>query len=87
MIEENAIVKGFLIDDDFRKTKDDHKYILLWSSKFHRLINRIMRKYDIMTLMKHSKYVKHFIMKIIKYFVAHGVFRSEVNKMSRYVYR
>lgn len=87
ILEENAIVKSFIMDEDFRSNTNKHKYIILWASKFHRLINRIMRRYPIEIIMKHTKYTRHFIKRMLQYFYTSGLNKTKLTKLGRHLYR
>ena len=86
MIAENSHVKSFLLNEDFRKDKNRHKYVILWSSKFYRLINRIMRIYHLHDIMK-TKYTRHFVKRMIKYFFEYGLEINELLKKGSKLYR
>jgi hypothetical protein len=55
-------------DKEFKNNKNPHKYCMLWASKFHKLINQIMRDDLIKTNPNNFKYSLIFIRKLIKYF-------------------
>jgi hypothetical protein len=83
----NASVKAFLLDDDFREDKNPHKYIILWSSKFYRLINKVMRNHDISEILQRTKYIRRYITKMVKYFFKYGLYKDDLIKRSQKLYR
>jgi len=87
MIKDNATVKAFLLDVDFRSDRNKHKYVLLWTSKFYRLINRIVRAHTLQYVMKNAKYTRHFIKRMVAYFYENGVYKKDLQKMSSTLYR
>lgn len=83
----NASVRPFLVDDDFKRDKNPHKYVLLWSTKFYRLINNIMRAFPLEIVLRETKYTKYYVIKLVKYFIKHGVSKKEVMERSPLLYR
>jgi hypothetical protein len=83
----NASIKSFLIDEDFRKDKSPHKYVILWSSKFYRLINVVMRNNPIEEVLKSTKYARRYIIKMVRYFFKYGLYKEDIIKRSPYLYR
>ena len=83
----NSSVKQFLIEDDFRNDKNQHKYILLWSTKFYRLFNKIMRNFGIDEIMKETKYTRRYIIKIVKYFFKYGLYKEDIMRKASQLYR
>jgi hypothetical protein len=86
-IKENSNIKSFLTDDIFKNDKNKHKYIILWASKFYRLINNIMRKYELDTIMNNSKYTRRFVVKMTKYFFSYGVDAEYLKKKTDTLFR
>lgn len=85
--KDNVSIKHFLVDEDFKKNKNPHKYILLWSTKFYRLVNRIMRKYSLEDILNETKYTKRFLKKMVKYFFDHGIYKDDIIKKTHTLYR
>jgi hypothetical protein len=63
-------IKSFLIDEDFRKDAP------LWSSKFYRLINVVMRNNPIEEILKSTKYARRYIIKMVRYFFKYGLYQG-----------
>jgi hypothetical protein len=83
--KENAVIKSYLLDADFKQDNNKHKYILLWSSKFYRIINKIMRKYPLDLILNDTKYTRHYIIKMIHYFFKYGIHKDKLK--DDYLYR
>ncbi len=80
----NSTVKIYF-DKEFKNNKNPHKYCILWASKFHKLINQIMRDDLIKTNPNNFKYSLIFIRKLIKYFYKYGINKKDMKY--KYLYR
>jgi hypothetical protein len=83
----NATIKATLKSKSFKNDKSEHKYAVLWASKFYRTINRIMRnktfEEQVSTCPYAIKYIKHFL----KYFDTHGVTAEQLLLKTNVLYR
>ncbi len=86
-LPENAVVKEFLTDEDFKHDKSKHKFVLLWSSKFYRIINKIIRLYPLEVVLSYTKYTKYFMKKMVQYFYDNGYYKTELLQRGKYLYR
>lgn len=86
-MQDNVLVKAFLTDIDFRRYKSKHKYVLLWSTKFHRLINKILRTNAIDWILANLKYTRHYFKKMVLYFYSEGNYKHELQSKGLYLYR
>lgn len=73
----NSDIK-YYFDTDFMKNPNPHKYAVLWSSKFYRKINEIMRSVRAEVILKDYKYSRYFIKKFVRYFYSHGVQKDRI---------
>jgi hypothetical protein len=80
----NSEIKCYF-DEEFLKNTNPHKFIILWASKFHRTINKVMRNHLIQSKPKQHKYALFFIQKLIKYFFKHGMYKKDIK--FRFLYR
>lgn len=82
----NVIVKSSLTKR-FRRNTNPHKYAVLWSSKFYKTINHIMRNNDPHKIISQFKYSAYFIKAFIEYFYTHGSSANEIRKQTLKLYR
>ena len=85
--KDNVSVKAFLIEEDFAKSKNSHKYVLLWSTKFYRFVNKILRNNDIEEVLNKTKYTKRYICKMVKYFFKYGLYKEAIINKATHLYR
>jgi hypothetical protein len=86
-IVKNSVIKSYLKDDNFRKNKEPKRYVVLWSSKFYRFINEIMRNKSFEEQEKDYPYIMFFIHNFIDYIFKNGISINELNKKHKYLYR
>ena len=77
-------VKVFLKEEMFIKDTNKHKYVILYASSFYRIINYNLRNFD--ELSEH-KYTCQFYLKFLKYFYKYGVYKDDIKKKTRKLYR
>ena len=77
-------VQAFMKDEIFKNDKSVHKYAILYSSSFFKVINYTVRHFD--DLSEH-KYTCKFYLKFIKYFYKHGIYKKDLGKITKYLYR
>jgi hypothetical protein len=82
---QNASVKPHV--KELKRDSNKYKYILLWSGKFYRLINNTLRFYPIETIMAETRYIKFYIIKLVKSFYKYGIYKDDIEKNVPYLYR
>lgn len=64
--QTNVFVKAVLKEREFRKSKNQHKFAILWASKLYQSINHVMRDYDSDKVIKDFPYTTSFIVQFLK---------------------
>ena len=83
----NYSVKSIL-NNEFMKNTNPHKYAKLWASKFYKIIAKIMRNYDIVEIKNSYPYSFFYISNFIKYFYTHGYYKKDLLEHNvKYLYR
>ena len=77
-IQQNSIIGDYLKDEHFLTDEDEHKYVTLWTTRFHAHVNNILRKYDYEHLAKHSVWCKKYVEKMLWYFKKYGVSKQDL---------
>lgn len=79
----NSIIKATLKSKHFRKDSNEHKYAVLWASKFYRTINRIMRTKTFEEQVENCPYAIRYIKHFIDYFDKHGLTSEDLLSRTR----
>lgn len=86
-LELNNEVFGQL-NTEFMENTNSHKYARLWTGKFHKLLNFILRDNDIEVIINKFPATLYFIQQFIKYFKKYGRYKSELQEKNiKYLFR
>lgn len=80
MAVENSIIGEYLENTFYTTSKDHHKVILLWASKFHRHFNRILRDYTLDDVLQNTTWTKKYLKDLMKYFKKYGKTKEQLVK-------
>ena len=74
----NSVIKSFLTTKAFAKNTNAHKYAILWTSKFYRFINQVMRRHSFNVQQTSYPYAVRYIKHFIHYFDTFGITKSDL---------
>lgn len=77
---KNTIIGEYLENTFYTTSKDHHKVILLWASKFHRHFNRILRDYTLDDVLQNATWTKKYLKDLMKYFKKYGKTKEHLVK-------
>ena len=67
-----------MIDKRFKKSTNPHKFVLLWTSKFYRVVNGCMRNKTVDDQIQDVPHAIYFIQNYIEYFYTHGIHAKDI---------
>lgn len=80
----NDVVFASMLDKRFKKDRNPHKFAIIWTSKFYRLVNNCMRNKEIDEQVKEIPHAVYFIKNYIDYFYKHGVQSNDISSKRLY---
>lgn len=83
----NDAVFASMLDKRFKKSKNPHKFAILWTSKFYRAANGCMRSTSIDFQVQTLPHAIYFIQNYMEYFFKHGVYKKDIQKDSNRLFR
>jgi hypothetical protein len=75
------------IDSEFIRDKDPKKFVILWTTKFHKKLNKVMRNVDFETIKKDYPYTSFFMTNLIDYFYKYGKYKRDLIGKTDFLYR
>lgn len=81
------IVFSSMLDKRFKRSKNPHKFAVIWTSKFHRAANKCMRFFTIDYQVANLPHAIYFIQNFIEYFFKYGVYVKDIKKDAQQLFR
>jgi len=68
-----VVIGDYLENADYKALSDPDKAIHMWTSKFHKHLNAILRDHSFESIMTRTKWTKAYVLDLLKYYKSRAV--------------